>query len=246
MASGPFSKQAIYRSAALNGNNNGDTVIGGALTTAPSGLTASQYQQTLPGDRILLSPADALVASNNNNSVLATGGALYTGSYRYVASLNTSTSAPTLGHGAFWVDATGANNNTLDNLYQVQSDEAANFGVVQFAGVFINNMTKGNYWWIQESGKARLAMRNAISGTPAIGAGVYLAGAGNNANAIDVGAFDQLVAGNSAAIFAANSTTAYTTIDNMIIRYIGPALTLPANNNLCLADIAFSRASFRF
>ena len=112
--------------------------------------------------------------------------------------------------------------------------------------MFINNMTKGNYWWIQESGKCTLAFRNTITGTPAIGAGVYLAGAGNNNNAIDVGAFDQLAAANSAAVFTANSTTAYTAVDNMLIRYMGPALTLPANNNVAIVDVGFQRASFRF
>ena len=242
MASGPFSKQAIWKSAALNANYQ-DGAIGGQLNTAPSGLQTSQGQQTLPGDRILLSPADALAASNNNNAVL------YTGSYRYVAIKNNSTSNPALGHGAFWVDVTGANNTTTDGQYQVQSDEAANFGVVQFAGVFLKGITlnanNNYYWWIQEAGKATLAFRNAITGTPAIAAGVYLAGAGNNANAVDVGAFDQLVGANSAAIFAANSTTAYGAIDNMIIRYVGPALTLPANNNTALVDMTMSRLLFR-
>lgn len=238
MAGGRFSKQADWFSGKLNANYS-DATIGGTLTTAPSGLTASQFQQTLPGDRVILSPSDALANSNNNQN-------LYTGTYRYVASKNNSSSSPTVGHGAFWVDVTNANNVTTDALYQVQSDEAANFGVVQFAGVFINNMTKGNYWWIQESGKALCSFRNAITGVPAIAAGVYLAGAGNNNNAIDVGAFDQLAGANSAAIFTANSNTGYTTVDNMIIRYVGPALTLPANNNTALVDIVLGRASFRW
>lgn len=237
MAAGRFSKQALYYSQPKLNSGNGDTVIGGALTTSPvTGAGApSQFQQTLPGDRIIFSPSDALAQSNN------TVGNLYTGTYRYVTT-NNSTSAPTRGHGAFWLDVTGANNSALDGSYQVSSDEAANFGVVQFAGVFISAPTKTNSWWIQESGKSTCAFRNAISGTPAIGAGVYLTGAGNNNNAIDVGSFDQLVAGNSAAIFAANSTTAYTTVDNMLIRYVGPALTLPANNATAIVDICFNRA----
>jgi len=239
MASGPFSKQAIYRSVLLN-NNYSDTAIGGALTTSPaSGSPPSQYQQTLPGDRILLSPSDAYAQCNNNV------GNLYTGSYRYVASLNTSTSPPQRGHGAFWVDVTGANNYQNDALYQVQSDEAANFGVVQFAGVFINNMTKGNYWWIQEAGKASCAFRATLSGTGAVGCGVYLAAAGNNANNSDVGAFDVLVGANSAAIFQANSTTAYNTIDQMLNRYVGPALVAPSNNNISIVDIVMNRLLFR-
>lgn len=243
MASGPFSKQAIYTAGKLNAAIT-DAVVGGALTTAPSGLTASQGWQTLPGDRILLSPADAFAASNNNNAIL------YTGSYRYVNIKNNSSSNPARGHGAFWVDQTGANNATLDGQYTVQSDEAANFGVVQYAGAFLAGITLNNSvaynWWIQESGKCTLAFRGAITGTPAIAAGVYLAGAGNNNNAIDVGAFDQLAAANQGVVFGANSNTAYTAIDNMLIRYMGPALTLPANNNVALVDVGFQRAAFRF
>lgn len=250
MASGRFSKQAApYLGTGghfLNSpaNNAGDTQIGGTITTAPSGLVVSQFEQNLPGDRVILSPADALAVSNNSV------GNLYTGTYRYVGTNSNSSSAPTLGHGAFWVDAANANNSVTDGLYQVTSDEPANFGVSEFAGVFINNVTKGNYWWIQESGKATCSFRAALSGGNAnngnVGAGVYLAAVGNNNNAIDVGAFDQLFGGNSAAIFTANSTTAYNAVDNMLVRFVGPALTQPHNNNTALVDIVLNRASFRW
>lgn len=231
----------------LNGNNTGDTVIGGNLTTAPSGLIASQFQQTYPGDRVLLSPTDALFWSNNNI------GNLYTGAYRYVASRNNSSSSPTRGHAAFWdinaAAAAGANNaaNTAsDALYQVTSDEPANSSAL-FAGVFINNLTKGNYWWIQESGKATCVFRTALTGTATQGAGVYLALAGNNNNAQDVGAFDQLTGANSAALFTANSTTGYTAIDQMIQRYVGVAEQLPVANNTAgqLVDMVMNRSTFR-
>lgn len=235
MAGGRFAKQANWIGAKFNSNNATDTTIGGALTTSPGTAGVSQGQATLPGDRIIFSPSDALYWSNNGV------GNLYTGTFRYVTT-NNSSSSPARGHGAFWLDATGAANATLDGTYQVSSDEAANFGVTQFAGVFLNAIGKNNSWWIQESGKATCAFRNAITGTPAIGAGVYLAGAGNNNNAIDVGAFDQLAAANSAVVFTANSTTGYTAIDNMLIRYCGPALTLPANNNVAIVDIPFSRS----
>jgi hypothetical protein len=241
MPSGPFSKQAVWKTTQLNGNYAGDTVIGGAVNTAPSGLTASQFQQTQPGDRILLSPSDALINSNN------TTGNLYTGSYRYVATQNNSSANIARGHAMFWQcnNATGAATSAQDGLYQTTADEPANH-TAMFAGVAINNATKGNYWWIQESGKTTCWFRNAITGTPTVGAGVYLAIAGNNNNAIDVGAFDQLTGANSAAIFTANSTTAYTTVDQMISRYVGVAEGLPANNNSALVDITLSRASFRF
>jgi hypothetical protein len=253
MPSGRFSKQAPWfppnSGTKLNGNNaTGDTTIGGALTIAPAGLIASQFQQTLPGDRIILSPADAYFWSNNNT------GNLYTGTFRYVATYNNSSSNIALGHGAFWWGGNNAtiyaNNYAQDALYQVTSDEPANVSVSEFAGVFINNMTKGNYWWIQESGKCTCAFRTSLSGGNAnngnIGQGVYLAAAGNNNNAVDVGAFDQLFGGNTAAIFTANSVTAYNTIDNMLIRYVGPALTQPKNNATAIVDIGLSRASYRW
>lgn len=236
-----FSKQADYLSTKLNANYSGDPVIGGALSTAPSGLQASQFQQTQPGDRILLSPSDALINSNN------TTGNLYTGSYRYVATQNNSSANIARGHAMTWQcnNATGAATPAQDGLYQVTADEPANHGAL-FAGVAMFAFTKGNYWWIQESGKTTCAFRTAITGTPTVGAEVFLTLAGNNNNAVDVGSFDQLTGGNSAAIFAANSTTAYTAVANMISRYVGIAEGLPANNNVALVDIPFSRASFRF
>lgn len=242
MASGRFSKQAAPF-LAVKLNNVNDATLGGAISSAPSGLSATQGWQDLPGDRIILSPADALAYANN------TTGKLYTGTYRYVNTAN-STAAPTLGHGSFWVDVTGANNGTTDGNYQVTADEPANFGVSQFAGVFLNSITKLNYGWIQESGKATCFFRNALSGGNAsagnIGAGVYLAAGGNNNNAIDVGSFDQFVGGNSAAIFTANSTTAYNTLDNFMVRYVGVALVAPANNAASLVDLVLNRASFRW
>jgi hypothetical protein len=249
MASGRFSKQgAPYLSSTkyLNGNNStGDSVTGGAITAVPAGINISQFDQNLPGDRFIFSPADAIALSNNNV------GNLYTGTYRYVDTRNNSSSVPARGHAAFWdlQAISGANNISSyqgDELYQVTSDEAANIGVALMAGAYINPITAGNAWFIQESGKMSLKFRTALTGTPAIGCGVYLAGAGNNNNAADVGSFDVLVGGNSAAIFTANSTTAYNTIDNMLVRFVGPAETLPSNNNISLVDVTLSRASFRW
>jgi len=248
MPGGRFSKQADYISLKLNANYTGDSVIGGNLTTAPSGLTASQGQATAPGDRIILSPADALIQQNNTTQKL------YTGTYRYVASRNNSSSAPTRGHAAFWDTSAAAavgNNNAAteasDALYQVTSDEPANFGGLM-AGVFINNMTKGNYWWIQESGKATCVFRTTLSGTATQGQGVYLALAGNNNNAQDVGAFDQIFAQNQTTIFAANGTAGYNAIDNALVRYVGVAEQLPVANNTAgqLVDLVLNRASFRW
>jgi hypothetical protein len=257
MASGRFSKQAApYLSMGrfLNSANaTGDTVVGGTVTAAPSGLTVSQFDQNLPGDRFILSPADALAYSNNNV------GNLYTGTYRYVATRNNSTSIPQRGRAAFWdLTALGANNigsPLTDGQYQVTSDEAANIGVVLMAGVFINNIGAGNYWFIQESGKASCWFKGNngsvlygganMTGTPAIGCGVYLAAVGSNTNN-NCGLFDVLVAGNTGVVFASNNTTGYTAIDQMITRYTGVAETVPTNGNITLVDIPFWRGGFRW
>lgn len=240
MAAGRFSKQAapFVQYKYLNpANFLGDTTPGGNINTAPAANIATQYLQNLPGDRVILDPVSANLLSSNNGL----GTQLYTGTYRYYSTNNNSSSSPAVGHAAFIVNGNGQNVNT-DKLYQVTSDEPANNGYALFAGVFINADTKGNYDWLQEAGKATLKFRTAITGTPTIGAEVYLAAAGNNNNAADVGSFDQLAGANSAAIFTANSTTGYTAVDNMIARDMGPAETLPSNNNLSIVDIKFSRA----
>lgn len=232
MAGGRFAKQAIYSSAKYwNTPTAGDTTIGGTLTGAPSQFAGSQGQQTLAGDRTVFSPSDALVYSNN------TVGNLYTGTYRYVITAN-STSAPTRGHGAFW------DTSVVDANYQVTSDEPANLGVSLYAGVFINNVAKLSAWWIQESGKCSLKMRTTLSGTAAIAAGIYLAGGGNNANAADVGAFDVLAGLSGTAPF--NAANAYASVDAMFVKFVGVAETLPSNNNISLVDVPFSRGGFRW
>ena len=238
MAAGRFSKQgAPFLVGKLNANNNGDnnSTIGGQITTAPAGLNVSQFTQNLPGDRIILDPATATAYSNN------TVGNLYTGTYRYVLTNNASTSACVLGHGAFWEcnNASNAATAAQDGLYQVTSDEDANHTTGLFAGVFINNITKGNFGWIQESGKATCHFRSALSANAAIGGGVYLTSAGNNANANDVGSFDQ------GSNNAANQTFFQIAIDQALVRFVGVAEQLPANNTNSLVDLTLSRASFR-
>ena len=240
MAGGRFAKQASYKgggSIYWNSNNAYDTQIGGALSVAPAGSNiGSQAWQNFPGDRVILSPMDAVAFQNNNV------GNMYTGTYRYVNVAN-SVSAPTRGYPGFWVPASGNNNQAVqDALYQVTSDgnNAAPF-VGLFAGVFLNNPGKLGYWWIQESGKASCQF-GTLTGTGTAGSGVYV-GAPSNNNLI---AFDQLIGANSAAIFTANSTTGYTTVDNMLVRYVGVAETAPSNNNVSPVDLIFRNGGFRW
>lgn len=245
MASGRFSKQAapFFGAGRAINNGSGDTVVGGVLTGAPSGIGAQAWQQNLPGDRVIFSPADALAYSNNSV------GNLYTGTYRYVGTRNNSTSSPTLGRAAFWdPTATGTGNNissaACDALYQVNSDGNSAYLNTLFAGVYINNVTKGNWWWIQESGKASCQFRSGITGTAAIGVGVYTVSGVNNNNATDNGAFDQVSGGNIGTAGAA-AANLYASIDALLMAHVGVAETLPANNNLALVDL-FPTRFFRW
>lgn len=250
MAGGRFSKQAgpyLNLGKSLNGNNaTGDTVIGGAVTAVPTGLSISQFDQNLPGDRFIFSPADAYALSNNNV------GLLYTGTYRYVSTRNNSTSVPQRAHAAFWDLITSPGNYTASNYqadlqYQVTSDEAANIGVAMFAGCYVNNITAGGYWFIQESGKMFCQWRATLTGTAGIGAGAYLAAAGNNNSNATVGVFDVLASANAGVTFsAANNNSAYLALDNMFVRFVGVAETLPVANTATLVDVTLSRASFRW
>lgn len=251
MAGGRFSKQASFRGYQLwNSNNANDSVIGGGLSVAPAGSNlGSQGWQNNPGDRVVFSPTDALAFQNNSV------GNMFTGTYRYVNVAN-AVSSPALGHGAFWVprlyDANNFNQGAQDALYQVTSDEVANIGVSTFAGVFINTVPKGNnnvssYWWIQESGKTRVQFATAITGTAAIGRGVYLLGGGNNNNAIDIGSFDQIFGANAGTAFsAANTAGGYNAVDKACVNFVGVAEQLPSNNNISVIDMVFRNGGFRW
>jgi hypothetical protein len=255
MASGRFSKQAapyLGQGHFLNSNNSGDTVIGGTVTAAPAGIGASQFQQNLPGDRFIFSPVDALALSNNSV------GNLYTGTYRYVATRNNSTSIPQRGRAAFWDIAAGGYNNSTpqaDALYQVTSDESALVGVTLMAGVYINYVSQGSYWFIQESGKATcqfagnngtVTFGTGLTGTPAAGCGVYLAAqSSSNANNT-VGLFNVLAGANYASANNNAATVPYNAIDQALTRYVGPAETLPSAGNFSVVDIGAFRSAFRW
>ncbi len=71
-----WSKQPIWQGGFLNSVN--DAVVGGQLTTVPVGVAASQGEQTLPGDHLVLDEAAAFGASNK------TVGTLHGGYFQYV------------------------------------------------------------------------------------------------------------------------------------------------------------------
>jgi hypothetical protein len=254
-----FSKMAapFNRSQLLNTANLNDSVVGGVITGSPPaltpGATGSAYYQNFPGDRFLFGPQDAYAISNN------AVGNLYVGAYRYLQFRNNATANVKLGRGLFWDPTVGgnltganiSNNGRADGQFLVTTDgNSANYTNTLLAAVAINNITLGNtqnwFWFAQESGKATLQFVAALTGTGAIGSPVFvpLTAAANN-NATDNGAFDVLAGGNSAAAFAANSTTAYTQVGQMIQNYVGVAEVSPSNNNLSIVDMTMQRTSFR-
>ncbi len=235
LSRGSFSKEAApFAPKTMQGT--GDGTLAGALSTAPAGAYATQFNQNLPGDCIIFTTMDAQAVSNNNI------GNLWGGTYRYVLEFNNSTSLPGRGHGAFWY--TGSNNNAgnavTDELYEVTSDEPANQGVSLLAGVYIGNLASGNYGWIQETGKATVKFRTAITNVANanLGMGVYSTAGGNNNNAADIGSFD--LANN-----AANSITTGVGADALFVRFVGVTEQVPSNNNLSLIDMVANRIFFR-
>jgi hypothetical protein len=201
-------------------SGSGDSAIGGTLASLPSGI-ASQYDDTQLGDRIVLGAADALALSDT-----AGVGTLYGGIYMYVGTPSGSTVTPTINRLAFlyptdYSIATSAWPG-LDSLHVVTPDElqaGSGFpGIV--AGVFINTLTKGNWWWIQIAGKttclygANSGLQFAGTPTYAVNQGVYAGGYGNTAGA---GLVTPIVGG--------TFPTTYAILDRIRKSYIGIAET---------------------
>ena len=207
----------------LNGGS-GDSVVGGVLTGVPAGIPgASQGGQTQPGDRFILGFVDALALSNT------TVGTLYGGLYMYVSTYASATAAYTINRLVFWNFPT-AN----DNLYQVTSDEGSlTTGAALIAGVLINTLTAGNYWWIQIAGKVAVKFRSVLTGTPSSGCAVYAAGAGAGAQ---VGTFDVLDGGG-------NPT--FTQLGLALNRYSGVADAIPVAGAVSNISMPLSRL-YRF
>src|SRR6266446_3071285 len=132
-----FVKPVFYQSAKFLNDVN-DSQLGGAITSVPSGVTASQGQQNIPGDRIVLDDATALALSDT------AVGTLYGGVYEYILSKAASTAAPAVGVPAFFLAADVTSTTGLN--YEVTPDAAPTAAIPTFfQGVYINALTKGNY-----------------------------------------------------------------------------------------------------
>jgi hypothetical protein len=153
-----------------------------------------------------------------------TVGTLYNGLYQYVQTA-ASTATPTLGHLAFW------DTSVADSLYRVTPDESGTMGVENFAGVYINTLTKGYHWWILVAGGVNAVFANPLTGAAAIGNSVYAAavGAGNP------GVLDVLDGGG-------NPT--FTQVGQMLNRYVGVAQAIPVAGAASKVIVPLSKVRF--
>lgn len=161
-----WSKQPIWQGGYLNAVN--DSVIGGALTTVPASVGASQGQQTLPGDHLVLDEVAAVAASNTVT------GTLHGGYFQYVL-LDASATTLFLGQTLYWKMTT--NTTGIYTVTNVQTGNTPNF-----AGVVLNpSWTAGNYSWIQCLGRATILV-DAASGAVSIGSSLSLSAATGTSN----------------------------------------------------------------
>jgi hypothetical protein len=161
------------------------------------GVSVANSVQAVPGQLgavMTLNAADALKASDT------TVGTLYEGSYQYVQ-FYASQSGTTVAQGPmYWQDP--------DN-FVVTADVPTNGA--GFAGIALNVVTKGNYGWIQVSGKATLNVGTVTKATPAIGDPVSTS---------TIGIFDDVDTTPTALIIA---------------RYVGVWIVAPATSTPALA-----------
>jgi hypothetical protein len=150
-----FVKPPFYLSAKYLNDVN-DALQGGQLTSMPTGF--QQFQQNIPGDRIILDDVTALALSDTSV------GTLYGGIYMYVNTLSSSTASPAVGSIAFFTGASVSGTSTTP--YQVTADAQATTTLpAMIAGIFINAVTKGNLGWIQVAGVAGVLFDSTVSST---------------------------------------------------------------------------------
>jgi hypothetical protein len=134
-----MSAKPVRTSGKLNAAN--DTYPGGG--NASPGLAPGQ-----PG-QILDLPTDDMALVESDTSV----GTLYAGKYMYVRTKSTSSASPARGLVAF-VD-------TLSSFQVTPDNGGVAAGEAEIAGIYVSAPTKGNYCWIQVSGKASVQCKTS-------------------------------------------------------------------------------------
>ena len=165
---------------------------------ASPGQSVANSVQAVPGQLGAITVLNATDALNLSDTVNQT--TLYEGTYQYVKFLSTQ-SGTTIAQGpVYWSDP--------DN-FVVTADVPTNGA--GFAGIALNVVTKGNYGWIQVSGKALLNVGTVTKATPAIGDPVSTS---------TIGIFDDVDTTPTALIIA---------------RYVGQWIAAPATSTPALA-----------
>lgn len=153
-----WSKQPVWVSGYLNNVN--DTIVGGQLSSVPVGVVATQGDQTLLGDHLVLDEAAA-----NAKSTTASGYAQLHGGYYQYVQFDSSATTPALGQALYWKLT-----SNISGSYTVTNVATGNAPAL--AGFLLNpNVTAGNYTWIQNLGRV-----SALFGTGggAVGGPVFL------------------------------------------------------------------------
>src|SRR5271166_1122869 len=158
---GTFTKQATFLTARYLNDVN-DSVAQGQIQSVPTAVPATQGNQTLPGDRIIMDDATALANSDT------TIGTLYGGIYMYVQSTYV-TVAPAVGTIAFWRSAdVGATTFTspITTAYVANGDAQPTTTLATYVlGIYINAITKSYYGWIQVAGMATVLFTSTPTNT---------------------------------------------------------------------------------
>jgi hypothetical protein len=137
----------IDRIAARFLNDVNDSAVGGlAISVIGSAPVLGQL-----GDILYLTAANAAVLSDSAI------GTLYEGYYQYVRFLSTSSASNARGQVVLWSD--------YENYVVTPDVTAALTGKI--AGITLNTVTKGNYGWIQISGKATCLCKASVTDTTA-------------------------------------------------------------------------------
>lgn len=211
-----FNKSPFYLSATYLNDVN-DSLQGGQITTLPTGF--SQFQQNVPGDRIVLDDTTAYALSDT------TVGTLYGGVYMYV-NVTWTTRAAAVGGIAFFTGASVGSSAVSGGpsvAYQVNGDaQATTVLPAMIAGIFINAITKGNFGWIQVAGVASVLMDSTISST-ALGSLVVAKASATVASTADNTTVTNPTAAVLAAVIGVSLTTATTStaVKTSITRGIG-------------------------
>jgi len=148
MANAVQNKTQYVANRYLNGGT-GDSAAGGG----PANIAGASRAPGQLGSILYIGPGDPLFY---DSSV----GTLYPGAYQYVQMYSSSTAAAVVGGIAYWLDPTSS---TVPYIVTADATDGNQ------AGVFINPIAKGSYWFIQVDGLANVKFAaSTTKATPAI------------------------------------------------------------------------------